>query len=77
MINTIGWIGNGCFILGAILLAQKKIFGWTYQILGNLAYIIQGYFLGVSSLWALSVILIITNIYGIYQWKKSNVSRYK
>ena len=45
MINLIGWIGNGCFILGAILLAQKRIFGWTYQILGNLAYIIQGYFL--------------------------------
>jgi nicotinamide riboside transporter PnuC len=69
MIDIIGWIGNLFFILGAIFLAKKMRIGWHCQVLGNLCYVIVGLFLNTSSLWALSILLIGINIYGLYQWK--------
>ncbi len=74
-IDLIGWIGNFCFVTGGLLLAKKKIFGWTYQILGNLSYLIQGLFLSVTSLWILSCLLIGMNIYGIFQWRKKKTKK--
>lgn len=73
MLNTIGWIGNVAFLLGAIFLAKKWISGWHMQILGNLCYIIFAVLLGFQegfSLFILSLILIATNIFGLIQWKK-------
>ncbi len=71
MINEIGWIGNIFFLLGAIFLAKKSSLGWYCQILGNLIYIIVALLLNVNSMWALSVLLILINIYGLYQWKRN------
>ena len=68
MIDQIGWIGNIFFILGAILLAKKKIFGWSCQMTGNACYVAQGLLVETTSLWVLSIILILINIYGAYQW---------
>lgn len=72
MIDSIGWVGNIFFILGAILLAKKKIFGWSCQMMGNACYLAQGLLVETPSLWALSGILILLNIYGGYQWSKNN-----
>lgn len=74
MINLIGWIGNIFFLLGAILLARKSIFGWHCQVVGNLCYIAFAILMGLEgiSLFALSVLLIIINIDGIKKWSKKN-----
>lgn len=66
MINEIGWVGNLFFILGAILLAKKKIFGWSCQMFGNAYYLAQGLLVETSSLWVLSGILIFINIYMVH-----------
>jgi len=66
--DCIGWIGNFCFITGAFYLAQKKTSGFWLQIGGNLAYAIQGFLFRTSSLWAVSIALILVNIWGIYTW---------
>lgn len=72
MINTIGWIGNLFFILGAIFLARKWILGWVCQILGNFCYVIFAILMGINgiSLGALSMLLIVINIYGWKKWRK-------
>lgn len=75
MINEIGWIGNICFLIGAVLLAKKKISGWVYQILGNLCYVGFGILVNKNSLWILSILLIIINIYGIYQWNDKKTKK--
>lgn len=70
MPNIIGWAGNLGFILGVLLLAKKRIFGFAWNILGNLLYALQGYLTGLHSLLSLSIILILINIYGILEWQK-------
>ena len=70
MINEIGWIGNGFFIIGAMFLTHKNINGWYCNLFGNLCYIIQGFLIGLNSLWAISVFLLLINLYGIINWKK-------
>jgi len=71
IISIIGWLGNLGFILGALLLAKKKMWGWYLQIFGNVCYTIFAILLGLNgiSLGILSIILICTNIYGIYEWR--------
>lgn len=72
MINTIGWIGNIFFILGAIFLAKKWIVGWHCQILGNVSYVLFALLMGLEgmSLCALSILLIVINIFGLKKWSK-------
>lgn len=74
MINLIGWIGNVGFLLGAILLARKSILGWYFNIFGNACYVVFGVLMGLEgiSLFALSVLLIAINYYGLKKWSKKN-----
>ena len=65
-----GWSGNLGFILGAILLARKKRFGFFVQILANLFYLFQSILMNNSSLLWLSLLLIFINLYGIIKWSK-------
>ena len=72
MINIIGWTGNIFFLFGAIFLAKKWILGWHCQILGNACYLVYAVLLGFKegmSLCALSILLIIVNIYGLKKWR--------
>ena len=68
--QTIGWMGNIGFLLGAILFARKNILAWWVQIIANMLYILQSILLNNSSLLWLSIILIFVNLYGLYQWLK-------
>lgn len=70
--DTLGWFGNLCFILGAFYLAKKKISGFWYQIGGNIMYLIQGIIFNASSLWSISLGLILLNCWGIYTWTHMN-----
>lgn len=74
MIHIFGFIGNFFFLIGAILLAKKKMSGWYAQISANMCYVVVSCFMGFEalSLGILSLILISTNIYGIIQWRKGN-----
>ena len=67
--DILGWLGNVGFFLGAILLAQKKVSGFWWQIEGNLFYLVQAFILGMTSLIACSAILIFINICGILNWE--------
>ena len=53
----IGWIGNAFFILGAVLVAKKKIHGFSCNMIGNVCYTAIGIMHGPFSLIAISVVL--------------------
>lgn len=72
MADLIGWIANIFFVIGVLLIAKKKIHGFWVNCIGNLGYAIQGYLLDTWSLFWLSLLLIIINIYGIIEWRKQN-----
>ena len=74
MINSIGWLGNVFFLLGAMFLARKWISGWWMQIFGNLCYLLFAFLMGMNgiSLGALSFLLILINVDGLKKWKKPN-----
>ena len=70
--DILGWIGNIFFILGSFLLANKKpIPCCITNIVGNGIYIIVGIMLHTTSLWCISIFLLILAIYGIYTWSKN------
>ena len=70
-IDLLGWIGNIFFVLGAYLLAKKKpMEACLTNIVGNGLYIIVGVVLHTTSLWAISVFLLVLAIYGAYNWKQ-------
>jgi Nicotinamide mononucleotide transporter len=68
--DILGHIGNVGFLLGAVLLARKKVSGFYWQIEGNFFYLIQAWIMGMSSLVILSFILIFINIGGIVNWRR-------
>lgn len=70
MEQILGWLGNIGFLLGAYLIAQKNIHGFTMQIVANLLYLIQASMMCNLSLFWLSLTLILINLYGIIKWAK-------
>lgn len=72
IIDILGWIGNIGFILGSFLIARKRIEGFFAFSLGNAMYVIIGIILKTSSLWAISIYLLVMNLYGIINWKRKN-----
>jgi hypothetical protein len=66
--NTLGWIGNICFIIGMLLLADKKRPGFIFCMLGDAFYAVQGQMLHMNSLLWISVFLTGVNTYGFIKW---------
>lgn len=71
MINFLGWLGNISFLYGAYAFCIKNIKGFYAQILGNLFYTFQAYYTKNWSLFTLSIILMIINLYGIIRWNSA------
>jgi len=68
--QLLGWIGNIGFVCGGILVARRNISGFVLQILANGLYVGQSIIMKNYPLLCLSIILIGTNGYGIYNWTK-------
>jgi membrane protein implicated in regulation of membrane protease activity len=70
ILSIFGWLGNVAFLLGALLLAKKSILGWHCQVAGNACYVVFAILMGFEgiSLFALSVLLIVINYYGLKKW---------
>ena len=69
--DCLGWIANIGFIFGSFLIAREKVSGFYWFGLANLIYIFMGILLKTSSLSAISVYLLIMNVYGIIHWRKN------
>jgi len=70
--DLLGWLGNIGFLIGAIYIAKKDIKTFFWQVWGNAFYIVQSIMLHIPSLLILSIVLIIIDIIGWYNWSKRN-----
>jgi len=70
LIHILGWIGNIGFVLGAFWIAKKNVNGFSVQILANGLYGWQAMVMDNYSLFCLSILLIVINAYGAYNWIK-------
>lgn len=71
MIDLIGWIANGGFIIGTILIAYMNKRGFIFAGIGNILYLYIGFAKDLYSLAFISTFLILTNIFGYYKWTKN------
>ena len=66
-VDVLGWLGNIFFILGAYFLSVKKYeYGFICNIIANVPYVIMGFKNKMSSLFILSIVLMVINGYGAY-----------
>ena len=76
---VLGWIGTILFVYGVWAVGKKYVNGFYANALANLCYVAQAIILNNPPLFWLSILLIILNLKGIYEWqfkgKKSNLSK--
>lgn len=74
--DIIGWVGNIFFIYGVYAIGIKKVHGFHCNIVGNFAYMIQGFLLNIPSLIILSIFLMFLNAKGIIEWMKMDYVKF-
>jgi len=68
--DAIGWISNFFFVYGVWAVAKKKIIGFYCNLVANALYAVVALMVDTPSLFWLSILLAIINVYGIYNWSK-------
>ena len=69
MIQVLGWVANIFFIYGVWIIGDKNVKGFYLNALGNLFYAWQAPLTNNHPLFWLSILLIVINLKGIYQWQ--------
>lgn len=70
MLDIIGHIGYLFLMLGQILLTQKSVWGWAARFIGEVTWIVIGFFLGMTSIWSWGILFAIIDLRGFFKWKK-------
>lgn len=71
MADLVGWVGTALMGSGSIYIAHKNILGLWLMLIGNVAFLASGYLSGLSSLMAVSTMMICLDYYGITRWRNS------
>ena len=69
-VAILGWVGVLLILRGYYLIASKESEAWIYWMVGNSLIGVYSYLIGALPMVALSMILIVMNIYGILKWKE-------
>ena len=69
LIQILEWIANAFFVTGVWIIGDKNVKGFYLNALGNLFYAFQAPYTNNHPLFWLSILLIIINLKGIYQWQ--------
>ena len=69
-VNIIGWIGFFLILLGYYFNAKKKLYCFSIWGIGNIIYIFYGYIIHAMPIMAMSLFVLIKNIYGYISWTK-------
>ena len=71
-INYVGWLGFLLILFGYYLNAKKSIFCFLLWIIGNSIYFIYGFIIDALPVMAMSIFILIMNIYGYYSWSNKS-----
>jgi len=70
IVDIIGWLGFFLILLGYYFNAKKKLYCFYIWSLGNIVYIFYGFIINAFPIMAMSVVVLIMNIYGYFNWVK-------
>tara|TARA_Y100001934_G_C11823505_1_gene527289 strand:+ start:320 stop:580 length:261 start_codon:yes stop_codon:yes gene_type:complete len=70
--EIIGWLGFTFILLGYYFNAKKKLYCFYIWGIGNMIYIIYGLLIKAMPIIAMSVFVLIMNIYGYLSWVKEH-----
>ncbi len=68
LINSAGWVGFLLILFGYYLNAKKSIYCFLLWIIGNSIYFIYGFIIDALPVMAMSIFILIMNIYGYHSW---------
>ena len=74
MFELFTWIITAISIIGVILNAQKKIGGFYFWMVTNLAWVAIDLYTGIFAQAALFTFYFVMCFYGVYAWKKSDAN---
>jgi hypothetical protein len=77
MSDTLGWIATALMVWASIDIAHFKVRGFWLMVLGNIFWGVAGYLSGLSSLVAVSIVMIIMDFYGIKKWSDNELTHKK
>ena len=66
--DMIGWLGFIIILLGYYFNAKKKLYCFYIWRLGNVVYVLYGFIINAIPIMAMSVFVLIMNIYGYLNW---------
>ena len=69
---ALGWIGTLLFVYGVWAVGKKYVIGFYTNALANICYVVQSIILNNPPLFWLSILLIVLNLKGIYEWQFKN-----
>jgi hypothetical protein len=73
--DLFGWFGNVFIIISMVLVVRKSKWGFASGILGNLLWVVKGFFTGQWDLITLDAIIIVVQSYGFYQWHVGTINK--
>lgn len=76
ILGILGWISNIFFIYGVWAVGKKNVHGFYANSIANLLYAWQSILMDNHPLFWLSILLILLNLKGIYEWQFKNNKRF-
>ena len=71
-IEIVGWLGFLLILFGYYFNAKKKLYCFYVWGFGNIVYIVYGYIIDATPIMAMSVFVLMMNVYGYYNWEKES-----
>ena len=67
--EILGWIATSMLLVGYYTNAHQKRYSWIIWFVGNGLMSLYAHLIGSMSIFTLSIVLMILNLYGYNKWK--------
>ena len=76
MTDWVGWAGTFVMAVASIYIAHKNVLGMWLMLAGNVLWAVVGYRADLPSLIAVSVLMGLLDLYGVFKWEQKPRTRY-
>jgi len=77
MSDTLGWMATTLMVWASYDIAHFRIRGLWFMALGNVIWAVTGVMSGLSSLVAVSIVMMVMDFYGIKKWSDNKLTHKK